>query len=85
MREKALMQAVAEARGKASAMASAMAVTLGPVQEVSETGSSVAPLGERGEAAFTMAVRSSVPTPVSPGQIEVSASVVLKYAIVQKN
>ena len=85
VREQALVRAVAEARGKAAAMASAMSVTLGPVQELSETGSSVTPLGERGEAVFAMAARSSTPTPVSPGQIEVSASVTLKYAIVSKN
>ena len=85
VREKALMQAVAEARGKATAMATALSVTLGPVQEVSETGSSVAPMGERGEAVFAMAARSSTPTPVSPGQIEVSASVTLKYAIGARN
>jgi uncharacterized protein len=85
IREQALKQAVAEARGKAAAMASAMSVTLGPVQELSETGSSVTPLGERNEAVFAMAARSSTPTPVSVGQIEVSASVTLKYAIVAKN
>jgi len=85
VREKALRSAVAEARWKAGAMAEALSVTLGPVQELSESGSSVTPLGERNEAVFAMAARSSTPTPVSPGQIEVSASVVLKYAIVSKN
>ena len=85
VREQALTKAVAEARGKAAAMAAALSVTLGPVQELSESGSSVNPIGERNEAVFAMAARSSTPTPVSAGQIEVTASVVLKYAIVPKN
>jgi len=85
VREKALKLAVAEASGKAKAMAEALSVTLGPLQEVLESGSSVTPLADRGEAVYAMAARASVPTPVSPGQIEVSASVVLKYAIVSKN
>lgn len=85
VREQALRLAVAEARGKAMAIAEALSVTLGPVQEVSESGTSVTPLGERGQASFALAARSSNPTPVSPGQIEISASVVLKYAIGSKN
>ena len=55
VRELALRLAVAEAKGKAVAMAEALSVTLGPVQEVSESGSSVVPLGED-RAVFAMAV-----------------------------
>jgi uncharacterized protein YggE len=83
-RELALHLAVTEAKGKAAAIADALGVTLGPVQEVSESGSSVVPLGED-KAVFTMASRAAVPTPVSAGQIEIRVGVVLKYAIGSKN
>ena len=84
-REQALKLAVEEARGKASAIAQALSATLGPLQEVTESGSSVTPLEERGEAVFAMAARASTPTPVAPGQIQVSAGVVLKYGITSRN
>ncbi len=84
VRELALRLAVTEAKGKAVAMAEALSVTLGPVQEVSESGSSVVPLGED-RAGYALALRSSTPTPVSPGQVEIHASVILKYAIASKN
>ena len=80
-REQALKAAVSEARGKATAIAQALSVTLGPLQEASESGSYVTPLEERGEAVFAMAARAPTATPVSPGQIQVTAGVMLKYAI----
>jgi uncharacterized protein len=83
-RELALHLAVMEAKGKAAAIADALGVTLGPVQEVSESGSSVVPLGGDREV-FAMAARAAVPTPVSTGQIEIRVGVVLKYAIGSKN
>jgi len=83
-RELALHLAVTEAKGKAAAIADALGVTLGPVQEVSESVSSVVPLGED-RAVFAMASRAAVPTPVSAGQIEIRVGVVLKYAIGSKN
>jgi len=85
VREQALKLAVAEAKGKAVAMAEALGVTLGPVQEVSESGTSVIPFEERGEATFAMAARVANPTPVSVGQLQVRGSVVLKFSIVSKN
>jgi len=85
VREQALRQAVAEAKGKAVAMAEALLVTLGPVLEVSESGVSIVPVDERSASVFTMAGRSPTPTPVSPGQLEITANVVLKYAIVPKH
>jgi len=84
-REQALKLAVTEARGKAVAIAQALSATLGPLQEASESGSSVTPLEDRGEAVFAMAARAPAATPVSPGQIQVSAGVVLKYTITSKN
>jgi uncharacterized protein YggE len=84
-REQALHFAVTEARGKAAAMADALGVTLGPVQEATESGVSIVALGSRGSESFAVAARAAVPTPVSAGQLEIRASVVLKYAIGPKN
>jgi hypothetical protein len=80
-REQALRLAVAEAKGKASAMAEALQVTLGPLIEVSESGISVVPLDERFAGVATLAARASTPTPISAGQLEITASVVVRYAI----
>jgi len=79
LREQALKKAVAEARRKAETMAEALNVRILGIQEVSETGSSVIPRGEGGFV--TMAARETAPTPVSPGQVEVNASVTVKYLI----
>jgi uncharacterized protein YggE len=79
LREQALKKAVAEARRKAETMAEALNVRILGIQEVSETGSSVIPRGEGGFV--TMAAREAAPTPVSPGQVEVNASVTVKYLI----
>jgi uncharacterized protein YggE len=84
-RGQALRQAVLEAREKAVAMAEALAVTLGPVQEVTESGVSIAPLGSRSTESFAVAARAAVPTPVSAGQLEIRANVIVKYAIGPKN
>ncbi len=83
VREKSLTQAIAEARGKASAMANALSVTLGTPLEVSEGGVSIVPYEQSGEiqtAAF--AVRAATPTPVSPGQLTIRASVTIRYRII---
>ena len=80
VREQALKQAVAEARRKAEVMAEALGVRLVGVQEVMESGVSV--LDRVGFAGVAMAAaREDTPTPVSPGQLEVSASVTVKYVI----
>ena len=79
LREQALKKAVAEARRKAETMAEALNLRILGIQEVSETGSSVIPRGEGGFV--TMAARETAPTPVSPGQVEVNASVTVKYLI----
>jgi uncharacterized protein YggE len=81
-RQQALKQAVEEARSKAQVMADAAHVNLVEVFEVSEGGVSVldrfeAPLNGRVMAAAAEA-------PVSPGQIEVRASVTIRYRISAK-
>ena len=83
-REQALTFAVAEAKLKATAVAQALGVPLGPVQEVAENGVSVVALGSRSTESFAVAARAAVPTPVSAGQLEVRASVILKYTIGSK-
>ena len=82
-RENALKQAIAEARGKAAAMADALGVELGPIVSVQEGGVSIVrPMMEMGGRA--MAMQEAVPTPVAPGDVRVSATVSIRYQIVQE-
>lgn len=81
-RQQALRQAVTEARGKAEAMAEALNVELREVVEVSEGGVSVVPRAEA--AGRVLAATALAPTPVSPGEIEVRASVTVRYHIAPK-
>src|SRR2546427_6523383 len=81
-RQQALKQAVEEARSKAQVMADAAHVGIIEVLEVSEGTGSVAdrfaaPLAGRAFAA-------AAETPVSPGQIEVRATVTIRYRIAPK-
>ncbi|AIE86102.1 SIMPL domain-containing protein [Fimbriimonas ginsengisoli] len=73
-RKSALRAAVLEARGKAEAIAEALGVKLGDVYEVNEGGIQVMPL-MMGRAMAADAVA----TPVSPGQIDVSATVTIRF------
>lgn len=84
-RELALRLAVGEAKQKAIAMAEELGIPLGPVQELAESGVSIVPLGSRTAETFVAAARAAVPTPVSAGELEVRASVILKYTIGPKN
>jgi uncharacterized protein YggE len=62
-------------------MAEALGVRLVAVQEVTESGVSVLDrVGFAGGVAMA-AAREATPTPVSPGQLEVSANVTVKYVI----
>jgi uncharacterized protein len=82
-RQQALKQAVDEARGKAEAMAQALRLNLGEVLEVSE-GGGISPRFEAPLAGRAYAAAQDIATPVSPGQIEVSATVTIRYRISQK-
>lgn len=79
-REEALRQAAVKARAKAETMARALGVRLGPLQNVQEGGVDVRPVPP-------MMIRSSMAAesnaPVSPGEIEVGASVTVQYRIEQ--
>ncbi len=81
-REEALKEAVQEARGKAQAMADALHVSLAEVIEASEGGVSVSPRIESMVSA--RAAAQVVETPVSPGQLEIHASVTIRYRISPK-
>lgn len=80
-REQALREAVQEARGKAQAMADTLRVNLMEVIEATEGGVSVVP---RVQAFARETLASPAPTPVAPGEIEVRASVTLRYRISPK-
>jgi uncharacterized protein YggE len=81
-RESALKQAVQEARSKAQVMAQALGVSLVEVLEASEGPVFVAPFAEQGVAAQRMALAAD--TPVSPGEVQIQANVVLRYRISPK-
>jgi uncharacterized protein YggE len=80
-REEALKRAVQEARSKASVMAEALRVNLGEVLEASEAGVSVTPFAEAGVAQLRAAAAD---TPVSPGQVQIQANVMVRYRISAK-
>ena len=86
VREQALRQAVTEARRKAEAMADALGVRLVNVQEVSEGGVSVVPkyMETQQYMSRALAADAIAPTPVNPGQLDVQASVTVRYRIAPK-
>ena len=79
VRRQALRQAIADARGKADAMADALGVGLDAIMSVTEDNVFVRqPVME---TARVMALQGEAPTSVSPGEISVSASVSIEYRI----
>ena len=75
--EQARLLAVADGRAKAELFAEAAAVSLGELLTLSEAGATPRPLSmARAEMAM-----DSAPVPIAQGEIEVSASVTLTYAI----
>jgi uncharacterized protein YggE len=79
-RQQALKEAVSEAQMKAETIADAIHAHLGPAIEINEHGASVIP---RTEFAAGMARTAEMaPTPVTAGEVEVHASVTVRYRIV---
>jgi uncharacterized protein len=78
VRERALRDAVMDARRKAEVIAEALGVRLAGVLEVSESGVSIA---ERGQVEFARAAALVAETPVSPGELDVNANVTVRYRI----
>ena len=78
-REEALRLAIAEARGKANAMAGALGVSLAGILSVNEDNVFVQrPAMELGRV---MAMQAEPSTPVAPGEVTVSAGVSIAYRI----
>jgi len=81
-RQQALAKAVHEAEAKAQAIAGALGIELGPVIEAREGGISIdVPRFGGGPQVMMMEARSAQPTPVSTGDITISATVTLRYRI----
>jgi len=81
-RQKALRQATEEARAKAEAIAGALGVRLGPVLAVEEGGVSLQPV-QLGQMQMMRAeAKASFDTPISTGQITISATVRVRYRLV---
>jgi len=80
-RQSALREAVADARAKAEAMAEALGVTLGPLYTADEGGVNMPFAGYGGRATLANADMS---TPVMPGQLQISATVTLRFRIVER-
>lgn len=80
-RERALREAVKEAREKARAMSEALDVSLAGVLEVQEGGVTIQHPAY--PSARMMAAEMAAATPVSPGQLSVHASVTIRYRIKQ--
>jgi uncharacterized protein YggE len=78
-RQEALRRATRDARNKAEAIAEAMGVRLVGVIEATEGAVSVMP--QRFEARLAMARDAG--TPVEPGQVEVEATVTIRYRITE--
>ncbi len=83
-RQQALKQAVEEARSKAQAMADASRVNLVEVLEITEGNVSVVPVRLGGGVAYASSATGQVQTPVSAGDIEVNATVTIRYRISSK-
>lgn len=78
-RTQALKDAVKQARAKAEALAQAAGVKLVSLHDLDESGGVASPIPYAGMAVRAMA--AAAPTPVEPGQVHLSASVTLRYAI----
>lgn len=78
-KSRALRQAVASARAKATAIAEAMDIRLGPVHNVTEVSNTFMPRMEYGVAMARMA--ADVSTPVQPGQVQINATITVQYRI----
>lgn len=81
-RQRAVANAIADARGTAAAMAAALGVELGPVLEAREGGAQVYyPTMDVRAFRAEAAMAAPPPTPVSPGEVEISARVEVTYRI----
>lgn len=84
-RGEALRKAVADARAKAQAIAEAMGVRLESVSEITEGGVNIFSSRDQfgGGVARLAASPESAPTPIQPGQVQVEATVTVRYSLGQ--
>jgi uncharacterized protein len=82
-RGQALADAARAARAKAETLAKALGLRLGEILEVAEGGISISPPPMPRFARMAMAESAMDSTPVSAGQVGVTASVTLRYRIAQ--
>lgn len=80
-RQSALRDAAQQARTKAEAIAQALGVALGPIQEVQEQGAAHMPIPYAMGAA--RASFDAAQTPVQPGELTVSADLTVRFRIIQ--
>lgn len=80
LRQEALSDAIRAARSKAEAMASAAKVSLGRILEITETGGTSGPPSP----VYRMSAMEAASTPVLPGMVEVTARVVVHFAILEQ-
>jgi uncharacterized protein YggE len=73
-----LQAASREAKAKAEAIASALGIRLGAILTVSEGGSYIPPMMDYARGA---AMEMKVGTTVSPGQLDITANVSIRFAI----
>lgn len=79
-RREALRRAVAAGRAKAETLAAALGMRLGPVLHAEEAGVRMDVPQFRGDVA-QMRMEASAPTPVSPGELTITAGVNLLYRL----
>lgn len=72
--------AVEDAHKRAEALAALAGVTLGKVRSISESGASI-PFAERRFGGAVLQSAAAPPTPISPGETEISLSVFIVYEI----
>lgn len=83
-REKALTDAVKEAQAKARTIADALGVKLSAVFDVQESGVGIQPIPVFRGAEAMFARGDAAATPVSAGQVTVTAGVTVRYRILEK-
>lgn len=77
-REHALRRAVEDAASRANAIARALGMRLAGVREVQEGGVGIRPIMLESSM---MRAQAAMPTPVSPGEVSVTANVTVRYAL----
>jgi uncharacterized protein YggE len=76
----ALKQATAKSRGRASAMASALGLKVGPVVTISEGYAEPMPYDQGAEGGMVRSMKMA-PTPIEAGSLEVSATVTVVFSL----